>query len=203
MQVKSAGTWKTATPYVKDAGVWKEAKEVWVKNAGVWVKAWSGALTGVATHTMNCIALNPHFGMEGNNPDGQWGVYYQRDPSIDYFAQGGSLTPTSDILGAPVCGISVNRNNGTYVGVLYVTVVNAGTAFRNITQLLIGPYTFTGIWTNTTDLKTGALTGRTNFGNVDDPVIPGSGNYRFNLTVEQENVLINLMKAGPVPIAWR
>lgn len=48
LHVNDGGTWKTATPYVKDAGAWKPIKEIWVKDAGTWKKAYASVTVTVS-----------------------------------------------------------------------------------------------------------------------------------------------------------
>jgi len=50
LQVRSGGSWVGATPYVKRAGSWVAAAEVWVKRAGAWVQAYTAGslLTGAS-----------------------------------------------------------------------------------------------------------------------------------------------------------
>ncbi len=38
--IKVSGTWKNSTPFVKVNGVWKKAKEGWIKVDGVWRQWW-------------------------------------------------------------------------------------------------------------------------------------------------------------------
>lgn len=45
--VRHGGVWKTSTPHVRVAGVWKAAESAWVKQAGVWKQVFGvGATAG-------------------------------------------------------------------------------------------------------------------------------------------------------------
>lgn len=40
IHVKENGSWKSATPYVNNGGVWTQAKELWVNDGGAWKKVY-------------------------------------------------------------------------------------------------------------------------------------------------------------------
>lgn len=103
MRVKVAGVWKTSTPHMRVAGVWKKCSVGWVRAAGVWKKFFEDV--AFAARFSSTITVGTYTDQYGSN---------RGYASSALFGQTFGAASPATVGGYTFGGLYENLTNGVY-----------------------------------------------------------------------------------------